>query len=101
MKFPRNRIDLLTEAERNAEANRCIFEKGVDIRTHCLTGVQTYAHPNLSDDPTAGDGTGAHQFNYNHNDYDLRLINEIGRASCRERVYMLVVNAFFNKKAGD
>ena len=35
-----------------------------------------YAHGNLSDDPAAGDGTGAHQFNYNHNDYDLRLINE-------------------------
>ena len=35
-----------------------------------------YAHAELNDDPAAGDGSGAHQFNYNGNNYDLRLINE-------------------------
>ena len=35
-----------------------------------------YAHGNLNDDPNAGDGTGAHQFTYDGNDYDLRRINE-------------------------
>jgi len=35
-----------------------------------------YAHANLNDNPNVGDGSGAHQFNYDGHDYDLRLIND-------------------------
>ena len=35
-----------------------------------------YAHGNLNDDPAAGDGSGAQQFTYDGNNYDLRQINE-------------------------
>ena len=35
-----------------------------------------YAHADLNDDPAAGDGSGAHQFNYDGVNYDLRTINE-------------------------
>ena len=35
-----------------------------------------YAHGQLNDNPAVGDGTGAHQFNYLGDNYDLRTINE-------------------------
>ena len=35
-----------------------------------------YNHAQLNDNPAVGDGTGAHQFTYDGNDYDLRRINE-------------------------
>jgi len=35
-----------------------------------------YAHGDLNDDPAAGDGSGAQQFTYDGNNYDLRQINE-------------------------
>ena len=35
-----------------------------------------YAHGQLNDNPAIGDGSGAHQFTYDGNDYDLRRINE-------------------------
>src|SRR5687768_17799889 len=90
----RRRLPILPR--QRCEQYFCFFFQAEDgIRDVAVTGVQTCALPIsaqgppdlLTQEPELGDDLGRRQ-----------ALGEIGRASCRERVYIFVVPASFIKK---